>query len=101
MMMIPVSSSQISAIGYDPDTKKLRIQFADRTKRNDVVVPGQLYEYDSVPPEAHAALMAADADEKLSVGTHFGLLIRAGGYAYRRIIEDEAAEAANEEGIAG
>lgn len=52
MEMIPVESSNIAAIDYNPETKILRIQFH---KRNSI------YEYAAVPPETHKALMEADS----------------------------------------
>lgn len=86
MEMKPVTSSQISAIGYDPKSKKLHIRFADRTNRKTgQVFPGSTYEYDDVEPAVHAALMAADADPALSVGSHFGAHVKASGYTYRKL----------------
>lgn len=85
MDMVPVKSSQLSAIGYDPDTQTLHIQFAGRTNKAGEAIPGSTYAYTDVPPEIHAALMAADADEKQSVGAHFGSRIKGGGFAYSKI----------------
>lgn len=84
--MVPVSSSQIDSIGYDHATQALRIKFKDYTRKKDgVTVPGALYEYASVPAGIHAALMQADADPKLSVGTHFGTHIKGGGFDYKKV----------------
>jgi hypothetical protein len=49
--MEPVDSSNISAIGYNPDTAVLTIQFKK----------GGLYEYYDVPSHEHDALMGADS----------------------------------------
>lgn len=50
MQMKPVSSSAISAIGYDPDSKTLRVQMTGTPR-----APGKAYDYPGVPPdEAHA-----------------------------------------------
>lgn len=67
MDMKPVKSSQIHAIGYDPATNKLRIQFLAGKDR----VPGSIYEYDNVSSDLHAALIGAD-----SIGRHFGAFIK-------------------------
>ena len=63
--MTPVASSNIHAIGYEPDARRLKVQF----KRGGE--PGDIYHYDDVPPEAHAAFMAAD-----SHGKHFAANIK-------------------------
>lgn len=49
--MESVVSSNIAAIGYDPDTAVLTIQF----------VKGGIYEYYDVPSYEHEALMSADS----------------------------------------
>jgi hypothetical protein len=67
MEMKPVKSSQIHAIGYDPATKQMRVQFLQGKDRQ----PGAIYEYDSVTPEQHSALIGAD-----SIGRHFGAHIK-------------------------
>jgi hypothetical protein len=48
--MTMVESSNIGAIGYDSDTKTLRVLFGTRC-----------YDYADVPPEIHAALMESDS----------------------------------------
>lgn len=42
MNLTPVESSQLEAIGYDPETKKLHIKFK---------AGGATYEYDGMTPE--------------------------------------------------
>ena len=49
--LVPVESSMIQAVGYDPETRILEIVFNS----------GQTYCYDDVPPEVHQELMAADS----------------------------------------
>jgi hypothetical protein len=56
MEMKPVDSSNIAAVGHDPATGTLAVAFRD----------GNLYHYDGVSSEAHAALMQAE-----SIGKHF------------------------------
>lgn len=51
MTLQPVDSSNIRAIGHDPTTNTLRVQFKN----------GKSYDYAGVPPSAHAALMASDS----------------------------------------
>jgi hypothetical protein len=65
----PVSSSQIAAIGYDPATKVLEIEFNR----------GGVYTYADVPAEVHADLMAAD-----SVGRYFSAHVK-GVYEFKRV----------------
>jgi len=61
MEMVPVRSSNLAAIGYDPATSEMRILF-----RN-----GRLYLYHEVPSSLHSELMAAD-----SKGRYFEDFIR-------------------------
>lgn len=62
MTLQPIAgSSNIKAIGYDPSTRKLHVQFHS----------SGTYEFDDVPPEKHAALVSAQ-----SVGKHFQTHIR-------------------------
>jgi hypothetical protein len=65
----PVQSSVVSAVGYDPDTNVLEIEF----------VEGYSYRYFAVPASMHAAFLAAG-----SLGTFFAQRIRH-IYAHERI----------------
>jgi hypothetical protein len=56
MDMKPVTSSNIKAIGYDPATKTLAVQFAH----------GGLYHYSGVEQSVHDDLLKAK-----SIGGHF------------------------------
>lgn len=49
--MIPVDSSMIQAVGYDPETQILEVLFNS----------GQTYHYEGVPPKVHKELMEADS----------------------------------------
>ena len=62
MQLQPVKSSNIKAVGYHPESKTLRVQFA-----NDAV-----HEYANVEPHEHQALVNAP-----SIGSHFHKNIRA------------------------
>ena len=60
--MQPVAgSSSVKAVGYDPASQTLRVQFQS----------GAVYDYADVPVELHASLAAAP-----SVGSFFGQNIR-------------------------
>lgn len=61
MQMQPVSSSSISAIGYDPATETLAVEFTS----------GSTYLYSGVPVDVFQALRDAD-----SVGKYFYARIR-------------------------
>lgn len=70
MNMVPVSSSNLRAVGYDAATQLLRVAFID----------GGLYEYLSVPASVHAGLMSAG-----SHGSYFDAHIKKGPYRYHKI----------------
>lgn len=82
MERLPVNSSQIASIGYDPGTKTLEVEFKSFNKDK----PASVYQYDDVEPETHAALTSAD-----SIGKHFGAHIKAGGYKYRKVEQEKVA----------
>lgn len=69
MERVPVSSSSILEIGYDPNTATLEVMFSD----------GRVYHYFDVPASAYDALMSA-----ASIGQHFHREIR-GTYRFARI----------------
>lgn len=66
----PVSSSDLSSVGYDSASSTLEIEFKD----------GSIYQYFAVPPDAYTGLMAA-----LSHGTYFSRHIKNRGYRYRKV----------------
>jgi hypothetical protein len=68
MNRIPVKSSLLKSVGYDPETKQLEVEFAKT---------GRLYAYQDVPADVHATVMGAE-----SVGAAFLKHVRNGGYAY-------------------
>ncbi len=59
--MTPVVSSNIKAVGYDPASKTMRVEFHS----------GGVYDHADVPPAQHAAILAAP-----SVGKHYNRHIR-------------------------
>lgn len=59
--MKPVESSSVSAVGHDPDSKRLTIQFKS----------GETYHFDGVSEAHYAALVGAK-----SVGSYFQKHIR-------------------------
>ena len=67
--MISVSSSNLSAIGYDYDTSTLRIEF----------IKGGAYMYQGVPADVYEGLLAAG-----SKGQYFDQFIKKGGYPYSK-----------------
>ena len=69
MNRIPVSSSNIAAIGYDPDTQTLEVEFNN----------GSIYQYFDVPQSVHEALMSAE-----SAGRFLNARIR-GRYRYAKV----------------
>jgi len=69
MDRIPVSSSNLVSIGYDPNQQTLEVEFQN----------GQIYQYFDVPETAHQELMAA-----ASHGQYLGAYIK-GAYRYARL----------------
>ncbi|MES1245010.1 MAG: KTSC domain-containing protein [Acidobacteriota bacterium] len=65
----PVSSSSVSSVGYDPETRTLELEFHS----------GSVYDYEEVPPEVFQALLEAP-----SVGRFFANEIR-GQYPSTRL----------------
>jgi KTSC domain len=49
MKRVPVDSTNLKSVGYDPDTKTLEVEF-DK---------GRIYQYYGVPSELHQDLMQA------------------------------------------
>lgn len=85
--MIEVQSSQIVAIGHDPETNTLAIRFWNGY--GDKRVVGSLYHYQNFNQADFEAFQAAE-----SKGTHFGKFIRheTTKHPYTKI--DERAKAA-------
>jgi hypothetical protein len=63
--MQPVESSQIAAIGHDPATNTLAIQFAAKSGA------GSVYHYSNFTADDFVAFKAAE-----SIGSHFGKHIK-------------------------
>ncbi len=63
-----VQSSQVAAVGYDPETKTLAVQFKSKATGE---TPVPVYHYPGVTIETHDEFIRAD-----SVGTYFGAKIK-------------------------
>lgn len=70
MNRTPVSSTNLRAVGYDPDTRTLEIEFLN----------GGLYRYSGVPASVHADLMSAS-----SHGSYFDANIKKASYPYQKL----------------
>lgn len=70
MDRLPVDSSNLAAVGYDPETRTLEIEF-----RN-----GRVYRYFDVPSDVYEELMAAD-----TLGGYFNRNIR-NRYPFEQIL---------------
>jgi hypothetical protein len=68
MRRIPVPSTSIASIGYIPAKRELEIEFR---------ASGDVYRYFDVPPEEHAAFMAAE-----SKGSYLNQAFKPRGYRY-------------------
>lgn len=71
MERIPVQSSNLASVGYDPQNSILEIEFNN----------GSIYQYTGVPQEVYEGLMNAD-----SKGSYFHYNIKKAGYCYTRIL---------------
>ncbi|QPE05515.1 KTSC domain-containing protein [Microbacterium schleiferi] len=65
----PVTSSNLSSVGYDESSQTLEVEFKN----------GNIYQYFDVPSSEHIELMRSD-----SVGTYFSANIRT-AYRYTRL----------------
>lgn len=68
--MTPVTSSNLAAVGYDPDSNQLFIQFLN----------GSMYMYSGVPQEVYDGIMSAG-----SKGSFFHHNIKTAGYPYQKL----------------
>lgn len=84
--MHEVKSSQIKAVGHDPATGRLRIQFQDRKDGTQ----GSIYEYEDVEPWRFDELLNAK-----SAGAYFGEHIKMNPkYPHKRFVKETPPEAA-------
>lgn len=59
--LVPVVSGNLKAVGYDPATQTMDVQFAST----------RVYRYSGVPPEVHKEMVEAE-----SVGSYFSRNVR-------------------------
>jgi hypothetical protein len=85
MIVYPVSSGNIERIGYDQEMRHLLVQFHS----------GQWYVYDFVPVDVFGELLAAE-----SVGKSFNVLVKQGGFPYRKVDVDFEPIESNTLGVA-
>ena len=69
MEMTPVKSSNVKSVGYDTESKKLRVEFSN----------GTMYEYTDVAPHVHAEMLSAE-----SAGSYFAKNVR-GKYGVEKL----------------
>lgn len=70
MERVPVQSSNLASVGYDPKTSTLEIEFLN----------GNIYQYFSVPSEIHQGLLNAG-----SKGSYLDQNIKKAGYSYKKV----------------
>lgn len=70
MERIPVTSTTMTSLGYDLETRTLEIEFAG----------GDVYQYFDVPNEIYQELLSAE-----SKGRYFNLVFRPHGFEYRQL----------------
>jgi hypothetical protein len=67
MELVPIQSTNLRAIGYEPDTMLMQIQFSN----------GSLYSYQNVEPETYQALVTSP-----DPGKFFAEIIKPQRYKY-------------------
>lgn len=80
MKRIPVKSSNIKSIGFDPEQRELEVEFSS----------GSVYTYNAVPREVYEALIQENSDvlqgkSDASVGVKFNDLVKKSGYDFGRL----------------
>jgi hypothetical protein len=70
MERIPVESSNLASVGYDPESAVLEVEFKS----------GGIYEYSGVPQSVYDGLINAE-----SKGKYFHQYIKNTGYPYSKI----------------
>jgi hypothetical protein len=68
---IPVSSSNLASVGYDPELRILEVEFLNRS----------VYQYLNVPSYVYSGLMGAS-----SHGSYLDSHVKKAGYPYRRVM---------------
>jgi KTSC domain len=70
MEYVPVSSSTLDAVGFDPETQTLAVTFRNGTE----------YHYYNVTPSIFEGIRTAS-----SPGQYFDLYVKKAGYSYARV----------------
>ena len=78
MNRTPITSSNLSSVGYDQSTSTLEVEFRH----------GGVYQYFDVPAARYDGLLSA-----YSRGSYFDSFIKDGGYAYHRVEQCHHAQA--------
>lgn len=90
--MKPVTSTQLAAVGYDPESKTMAVQFHPSKSRGEA--EGPVYHYTGVEQDDHDKLVGAE-----SVGKHFAAHVKF-SFPYekqeRRDTEQQEGRAASE-----
>lgn len=74
MKRLPVRSSNLASVGYDPTSSTLEVEFNS----------GDIYQYFEVPAKIHAGMLAA-AEQGASVGQYFDRNVKKAGYRYLKL----------------
>lgn len=90
MNWIPVESSTIECIGFEPEAEyPLGVWFRPNKKQTAAGQKGPVYEYANISPEVFRAFLMADSDPdyECSVGKFFERVIKAypETYPYRKL----------------
>jgi hypothetical protein len=70
-----VKSSNLAAVAYDPDNRRMYVEFLDRPKQ-----PASLYVYYEVPPSVYQGMLAAG-----SKGKYLDAAVKKAGYRSDKI----------------
>lgn len=70
MNRMPVSSSNLASVGYDPNAQTLEVEF----------LHDGIYQYSGVPSSVYSGLMSAS-----SHGSYLDRYVKKAGYSYRKV----------------
>lgn len=74
MNRLPVNSSNLASVGYDPTSSTLEVEFRS----------GGVYQYFAVPAEIYHQLLAL-SDQGSGVGHYFDQNVKKAGYRFLKV----------------
>jgi len=75
LIMVPVNSTNLLAVGYESETLTLYVQFKN----------GRTYKYHRVPEQVYLDILAFNQSPNLSIGQYFEKAVKGGQYKYTEV----------------